>query len=156
MTRPDGKFREGIFRGAANRQFLRKATFATVAGSRGHYGRSQQSNNPHGKASRDRALERASFGEHVMSSIYVIPAPKGALVRIEEGGATIATARVVGCYIDDLWVAPAQRGCGLGRQLVDRCVQQGADLAIAVSDEAKRLFRRLGWKTANQLRWSLK
>ena len=91
-----------------------------------------------------------------MSSIYVTQAPKGALVRIEEGGVTIATARVVGCYIDDLWVAPDQRGCGLGRLLVDRCIQQGADVAIAVSDEAKHLFGRLGWKTANQLRWSLK
>jgi len=91
-----------------------------------------------------------------MSSICVTPAPKGALVRIEENGATIATARVVGRYIDDLWVAPHKRGGGLSCVLVDRCIQLGADMAFAVSDEAKRLFGRLGWKTANQLRWSLK
>lgn len=90
-----------------------------------------------------------------MASMTVIETKTGAFVRVEEQGSTIATARVVGRFIDDLWVAPGCRGQGLGQQLVAACVQRGAILSIAVSDEAKALFTRLGWKTANQIRWSL-
>jgi GNAT superfamily N-acetyltransferase len=58
------------------------------------------------------------------------------------------------CYLEDLWVDPAARGAGLGRQLVDSLIQRGRERGwrrvywhTEADNEARRLYDRVATLT---------
>jgi GNAT superfamily N-acetyltransferase len=58
------------------------------------------------------------------------------------------------CYLEDLWVDPAGRGAGIGRQLVDSLIQRGRERGwrrvywhTETDNEARRLYDRVATLT---------
>lgn len=100
-------------------------------------------------------LEQAGFGPtpafYALIAVNASDTLCGTVVYSPVMSTTLAAT---GCYVSDLWVAKAARGCGLGRRLLTQAadvsrVQWGANfLKLAVYDgstKARQFYNRLGF-----------
>ena len=89
-----------------------------------------------------------------MTRLKIIHAtPKIVCLQLFADGHCVGTAKVVGHYLDDIAVYPEYRHHGFGRRLLRACRAEGADRAIAVSEEGRHLLAGAGWRCANGSRF---
>ena len=89
-----------------------------------------------------------------MTTLKIVhPKPKIACLQLFVDGHCVGTAKVVGHYLDDIAVYPEYRHHGFGLRLLRASLGAGADRAIAVSDEGRRLLAAAGWTSANGSRF---
>lgn len=110
---------------------------------------------PH--ATDDAALAAALFGAGAPAQALVAEAPDG-LVGISMFSPQYSTRRgAAGVYVSDLWVAPGQRGGGLGPRLLaatrDAAAARWGARYLALSTyadapRARAFYRRLGFREA--------
>lgn len=89
-----------------------------------------------------------------MTTLKIVhPKPKVACLQLFEDGRCVGTAKVVGHYLDDIAVYPEYRHRGYGRRLLSAARGEGADRALAVSEEGRHLLAGAGWQCANGSRF---
>ena len=88
-----------------------------------------------------------------MLHMQALEAAAGTLLAHVRDGSAIAWAQVVGGYIDDVFVAEAERGRGLGRLLTVAAMASGGRFLFVEPDNesAMRLYRGLGFVQAATL-----
>lgn len=81
-----------------------------------------------------------------MHSNYVIRVDSARkTISARRDGQSVGAAKVVNGILDEVWVAPAQRGHGMGRRLVRAAIRLGARKAFVVSDIMGSILESLGW-----------
>ncbi len=80
-----------------------------------------------------------------MLTIEQLPGSTSRHIISRSAGRTIGMAKVCKGFLDEVWVAPEHRGTGIGAQLTQAAVENGAVKAHVVSDVMAKILKKMGW-----------